>query len=262
MTDLLEAARIVANCLVQSAENGMHDKDEYVNARGMLKSGLPKSQLPTILRVCSSGELVDTYLRRIATGSGSWGERRNAANEEMQPLFEYLEFGGRALNVIASPSDFVDKGSVHAAETWEKISVRVTDDPEGAVTLASKLLEDVCIAIIEASGAKPKAKSLKKLYDECSQLLGLKAKDYEDPNVQALIGSIAQVAIRIGSLRNTASDSHGTRLGSYRPASRHAKLAVNASGGLAVFLLETAKARGLISMEIKSSVVTNTRKAR
>jgi len=246
MTDLLEAAHAVANCLVQSAENGMHDKDEYLQARSLLKSGVPQSQLPKILRVCPSGEAVDAYLRRIATGSGSWGVRRNAANEEMQALFEFLEFGSGALNVIASPSDFADKGARHAAETWEKISVRVTDDPEGAVTLASKLLEDVCIAIIEASGAKPKGRSLKKLYDECSQLLGLKAKEHEDPNIQALIGSIVQVALRIGSLRNSASDSHGTRIGSYRPAPRHANLAVNASGATAVFLLETAKARGLI----------------
>ncbi len=197
MTDLLEAAHTVANCLVQSAENGMHDKDDYVYARGVLKSGVPHGQLPKILRVCPSGEAVDAYLRRIATGSGSWGERRNAANEEMEALFEFLEFGGGAMNVIASPSDFADKGAVHAAETWEKITVRVTDDPEGAVTLASKLLEDVCIAIIEASGAKPKGLTLKKLYDECSQILGLKVKDYEDPNIQALIGSIAQVAQRI-----------------------------------------------------------------
>lgn len=248
MTDLLESAHTIANCLVQSAENGMHDKDEYVYARLTLMSGVPQTQLPIILRVCSSGEAVDAYLRRIATGTGSWAERRNAAKEEMQPLFEFLEVGGGALNVIASPSDFAEKGAVHAAETWEKISVRVTDDPEGAITLASKLLEDVCIAIIETSGVQPKGQTLKKLYDECSQLLGLKAKEYEDPNIQALIGSIAQVAQRIGSLRNSASDSHGTRIGSYRPASRHAKLAVNASGATAVFLLETAKARGLISM--------------
>jgi hypothetical protein len=247
MTDLLEAAHTIANCLVQSAENGMHDKDEYLRARLTLKAGVPQSQLPKSLRVCPSGEAVDAYLRRIATGSGSWGERRNAANEEMQALFEFIEFGCGALNVIASPSDLADMGAVHAAKTWEKISGRVTDDPEGAVTLASKLLEDVCIAIIEASGTKPKGQSLKKLYDECAQHLGLKAKEYEDSNVQALIGSIAQVALRIGSLRNSSSDSHGTRVGSYRPASRHAKLAVNASGATAVFLLETAKARGFIS---------------
>lgn len=90
MTDFLEAAHIVANCLVQSAENGMHDRDEYVQAREILKSGVPQSQLPKILRFCPSAEAVDAYLRRIATGRGSWGERRNAANEEMQTLFEFL----------------------------------------------------------------------------------------------------------------------------------------------------------------------------
>ena len=56
MNDLLEAAHAVANCLVQSAENGMHDKDKYSQARNLLKSGVPQSQLPKILRVCPSGE--------------------------------------------------------------------------------------------------------------------------------------------------------------------------------------------------------------
>lgn len=246
MDKYLQAAHTLINCLTQSAENGMHDKDEYLKAREILRSGVPQKKLPKILRVCPTGEAVDAYLRRIAGGDGSWSKRRNAANEEMQPLFEFLEFGGAGLNIIASASDFTNKGAIHAAETWEKISGRVSDDPEGAVTLASKLLEDVCIAIIEASGEEPKGQSLKKLHEECSQLLNLQTKDYEDPAIQALIGSISQVAQRIGSLRNSSSDSHGTRTGGYRPGPRHAKLAVNASGTIAVFLLETAEARGLL----------------
>ncbi|MEE4209773.1 MAG: hypothetical protein V2I43_10950 [Parvularcula sp.] len=103
MNDLLEAANVVANCLRQSAENGMSDKDLYLKARGLLKSKVSANQLPKILRVCPTGEAVDSYLRRIATGSGSWSERRNAADGEMQPLFEFLEFGGSGLNVVKIP---------------------------------------------------------------------------------------------------------------------------------------------------------------
>jgi len=90
MNDLLEAAHIVANCLTQSAEDGMRDRLEYSQARSVLKSGVPQGHLPKILRVCPSGDAVDAYLRRIATGSGSWGKRRNAATEEMQALFEFF----------------------------------------------------------------------------------------------------------------------------------------------------------------------------
>jgi len=78
MDKYLEAAHTLANCLTQSAENGMIDRDEYLKARETLKSGVSQNRLPTILKVSPSGEAVDAYLRRIATGDGSWSKRRNA----------------------------------------------------------------------------------------------------------------------------------------------------------------------------------------
>ena len=45
-----------------------------------------------------------------------------------------------------------------------------------------------------------------------------------------------------GSVRNRTSDAHGQGRKAYRPAERHAALAVNLAGAMALFLMETHKA--------------------
>jgi hypothetical protein len=47
----------------------------------------------------------------------------------------------------------------------------------------------------------------------------------------------------LGALRNRLSDSHGRGKIGAKPAPRHAELAVNLAGALAVYLLATWKAR-------------------
>ena len=47
----------------------------------------------------------------------------------------------------------------------------------------------------------------------------------------------------LGSIRNRDSDAHGQGRKSYRPAERHAALAVNLAGSMALFLMETHEAR-------------------
>jgi len=47
----------------------------------------------------------------------------------------------------------------------------------------------------------------------------------------------------LGSVRNRLSDSHGKGRAAAKPAPRHAALAVNLSGSIAAFLVETWEAR-------------------
>ncbi|MGY6120449.1 abortive infection family protein (plasmid) [Paraburkholderia strydomiana] len=48
----------------------------------------------------------------------------------------------------------------------------------------------------------------------------------------------------LGALRNRLSDAHGTGKRAVKPAARHAELAVNLSGALALYLLATLEAMG------------------
>ena len=47
----------------------------------------------------------------------------------------------------------------------------------------------------------------------------------------------------LGALRNRLSDAHGQGKSGVKPASRHAELAVNLAGALAVFMLATREAQ-------------------
>ena len=47
----------------------------------------------------------------------------------------------------------------------------------------------------------------------------------------------------VGALRNRHSDAHGKGASGTKPAPRHAELAVNLSGTMATFLLQTWEAR-------------------
>lgn len=47
----------------------------------------------------------------------------------------------------------------------------------------------------------------------------------------------------LGAMRNRLGDAHGKGSTAYRPSPRHAVLAVNLSGAMAMYLVETFEAR-------------------
>jgi hypothetical protein len=58
-----------------------------------------------------------------------------------------------------------------------------------------------------------------------------------------IIGGCTAVVEGLGALRNRLSDSHGKGKVAAKPAPRHAELAVNLAGSLALYLLATHTAR-------------------
>jgi hypothetical protein len=54
-----------------------------------------------------------------------------------------------------------------------------------------------------------------------------------------ILGSINGVVIGLGTLRNAYGDAHGKGSKYYKPSERHAKFAINLSGTLCIYLLET-----------------------
>jgi hypothetical protein len=58
-----------------------------------------------------------------------------------------------------------------------------------------------------------------------------------------ILGGCSAVVEGLGALRNRLSDAHGTGKSAVKPAARHAELAVNLAGALAVYLLATKAAR-------------------
>ena len=118
-------------------------------------------------------------------------------------------------------------------------------DPEDAVTAACSLIESVCRSIlIELGLPLPSKKDIDGLINAVQASLGLSpGRTGLPPEIEAdvrqVLGGLTSVAKGIGALRTHGGDAHGREKGFTRLDSRIARLAINAAGSLALFLIET-----------------------
>ena len=152
--------------------------------------------------------------------------------------------------VVGSPADAAisealaayDADTIHAR--WTQALDRRDTNPEGAITLARTLLEDVCKWIIVEAGEEYEEKDdLPVLYKKLAKILKLAPDDHTETVFKQILGSCQSVVESLGSLRNRISDAHSRGPRRVRPAPRHAQLAVNLSGTMATFLVDTWNAR-------------------
>ncbi|MDX0494107.1 hypothetical protein GOC53_28205 [Sinorhizobium medicae] len=135
-----------------------------------------------------------------------------------------------------------DPDTIHAR--WTEALERRDTNPEGAITLARTLLEDVCKWIIVEAGEEYEEKDdLTQLYRKLAKILKLAPDDHTETVFRQILGSCQSVVESLGSLRNKISDAHSRGPKRVRPAARHAQLAVNLSGAMATFLVDTWSAR-------------------
>lgn len=152
--------------------------------------------------------------------------------------------------ILGSPADegisaalqAFDPDDVHGR--WVAAVERRAEDPRGAITLARTLLEDVCKWILnEANAEYPEAADLPVLYKRLAKILRLAPDDHTEQSFRQLLGSCQQIVELLGSLRSKLGDAHSAGPKRAKPQPRHAELAVNLSGTMATFLVETWKAR-------------------
>jgi hypothetical protein len=140
-------------------------------------------------------------------------------------------------------SSFDERG-VHTA--WEKALSRRSADPDGAITAAKTLLETVCKHILDEAGeAYGENDDLPKLYKAAAVHLNLAPSQHTEETFKVILGSCEQVVGRLAAIRNKLGDAHGQGRTRFRPSPRHAELAVNLAGTMAMFLVSTWNARKL-----------------
>ena len=123
---------------------------------------------------------------------------------------------------------------------WQKALDRRTSDPEGAITAAKSLLETVCKHILDEVGQSYGANDdLPKLYSAAAKCLNLAPSQHTEKEFKSILGNCQSVVGNLASLRNQLGDSHGQGKRYVKPKSRHAELAVNLSGSMAMFLVST-----------------------
>ena len=118
------------------------------------------------------------------------------------------------------------------------------EDPADAILAARELLESVCHMVIEAHHQQaPRNPSLGQLYGQAAELLGLRADAIEGDTAASkaakqVLQGLMNIAVGMGELRTRVGRGHGRATAS--PArQRHAELATNAAGTLALFMLDT-----------------------
>lgn len=131
-----------------------------------------------------------------------------------------------------------DEAGIH--DLWQKALLRRNSDPDGAITIARTYLERTCKHILDEEGvAYPDDIDLPKLWSECAKLLSLAPSQHTEDAFKGILGSCQNVVNTLGTIRNRVGDSHGQRGRPVRPKPRHAQLAVNLAGSMAMFLLAT-----------------------
>lgn len=152
-----------------------------------------------------------------------------------------LQSGSPADPFISEVLKSYDADTIH--KRWETALERRSADPEGAITLARTLLEDVCRWILDESGdASVKDQDdLSKIYSKLAKILNLAPDAHAEQVFKQILGSCQQIVEQLGALRNRISDAHSPGPRKVKPKARHAELAVNLSGAMALFLISTWK---------------------
>jgi len=128
----------------------------------------------------------------------------------------------------------------HINDQWQKALGRVHRDPEGAITSARTLIETVCKHILDSTGQTyDESGDVSRLYKTAARSLNLSPDQHAATNFKQILSGASAIIDGLAGLRNTLGDAHGKSHSSGKPAARHAALAVNISGAMSQFLLQT-----------------------
>lgn len=239
-----ERAEYLQNLLVSRATGGgTGTNDEYQYLRQhFLSNSEVKTRLPEFVRTRRD---LSQFWQFIKHKLGSYQERREFLWASFRPLLEHLEGTDRtpADTTISSVLKEFDEASVHAA--WSRAIERKKDDPEGAITAARTLLETVCKHILDECSVQYDSNKVEihELYKLVATELRLSPSQHTEEVFRQILGGCSAIVTGLGTLRNRLGDAHGRGKRPVRPAPRHAELAVNLSGSVALFLVTTWQER-------------------
>jgi len=235
----LKKAEYLQNLLVSFSTGGQDDNSSYQELRSYFSSDpntrklLPKS----IITNRDTTQFWQFIKKRFST----YEERRVFIWNDFKSLLEYLE--SKASNPseqsITDTLEKFDSNEIHSS--WEKALERKTHDPEGAITMARTLIESTCKHILDEIKVKYDSRKIElpALYKKTAKELNLTPEQHDEIIFKQILGSCSGVVNGLGVLRNKLGDAHGTGKNKVKPKERHAELAVNLAGAMALFLIKT-----------------------
>jgi len=133
----------------------------------------------------------------------------------------------------------------HALDVeFDRALQNVEKDPASAVTAACAILEALFLAYLENHLIElPSKRSIKPLWSKVQKHLGIDPKSQSDQDIQKILSGLSSIVDGIGAFRTHAGSAHGGGSLRYNVQPRHAKLTVNSSHTLALFVIETWEQR-------------------
>lgn len=240
--DILRKAIILKNITTIKATGGHVDNEKYVRLRNsLMENQLIAGKMPACIHKSRS---IDDFWTFIKTARSSYQARREFINDSFTSLLTHLEQS----NSLTIKTEVISERYI--MEVWNKALARLNNDPEGAITAARTLIETVCKYILDNNGAVyDDSADLPKLYKLTASQLKLSPDQHTEQIFKQILGGCSSVVDGLASLRNKLSDAHGRTKKAVKPSARHATLAVNLSGALCSFLLQTQQAGGTKNIE-------------
>jgi hypothetical protein len=167
-----------------------------------------------------------------------------------KPVFVGREVGEMPAPAVASARQsltWIDAGYVSQQIT--RMEAAVASDPGLAIGTAKELVETCCRTILkDRCVTVPKNPDIPRLVKLASRELQLTPADISErakaaKTIKRLLSNLATITNAIAELRNRYGTGHGKEANTCGLSPRHAKLAVGAASTLAVFLMETHRAR-------------------
>ncbi len=234
--NIIRTIEVLKSNLTGRATSGHYDADEYLAARAsLMRKGQIKDGLPDFVKQCRT---IEDFWPYIQGKFGTYQARRNFIRQSFASLIERFEQNIPVVEVAIKIDD------VYIRDIWQKALVRMTDDPEAAITTARTLLETVCKHILETLGIEyDDTVELPKLYKLTANNLNLSPDQHTEQIFKQILGGCQSIIDGLGSMRNKLSDAHAISQRRAKPSQRHAALAVNLSGSMCHFLLQTCQAK-------------------
>jgi hypothetical protein len=238
-SELFEQVQMLQNGLVSRATGGAgFEAGEFEKLRRMVTTH-PRTKVLAPVFLKTNRDL-HQFWQFIKQQCQSYQGRREYLWAQFAPLLGELE-GQTKTPADSHVSDVLskfDSDSVHTV--WQKALERRRLDPEAALTSARTLLETVCKHILDQSNVQYADDSdLPKLYKAVASEVNLAPSQHTEAIFKQILGGCTAVVEGLGALRNKLSDAHGKGIRPVKPDSRHAELAVNLAGSMAIFLIET-----------------------
>lgn len=237
-----DRAEYLQSILLARSTGGDANENHYAQIRRTLMSNPNYSEL--LPRWVKTNRNLDQFWQFIKNKYPSYAERRTYLYEELNPLLEYLE-GNQTLPAAKSIDEILsnfDADGIHFA--WQKALERKSQDPEGAITISRSILESVCKHILHGLNVEFNETNieLSELYRITASKLNLSPDQHSEKVFKQILGGCSGIINGLGALRNKHGDAHGSGPKATKPKTRHAELAVNLAGTMAIFLIQTYEA--------------------